>query len=269
MRLCLYLYKQKENIFMDTSTLLWDANTSELANGYKLIKKEYTCLICGMTYCTEEVYPVDNHFYTAEKMIQKHIEKEHGSMFDYMVHMNKSYTSLSENQKEVLVLMYKGASDAKIAKELSLSESTIRNYRFKFREKEKQAKIFLAIINSINNQTAISSGSQKDTNPLIEPHLGARQIDERYQITEKDIKQTLKSYMDEHGALNTFPAKEKKKIIILREIAKNFKQGEVYSEKEINRILKRIYDDYVLIRRYLIQYGFLDRNTDGTGYWVK
>lgn len=75
--------------------------------------------------------------------------------------------------------------------------------------------------------------------------------------------------MDENGALHTFPAKEKKKIIILREIATNFKSGEIYTEKEINRVLKRIYDDYVLIRRYLIEYGFLDRNTNGTGYWVK
>jgi len=79
----------------------------------------------------------------------------------------------------------------------------------------------------------------------------------------------LENYFDTTGALLNFPSKEKKKIIILREIAKNFKAQTEYSEKEINRILTRIYDDYVLIRRYLIQYGFLDRKNDGASYWVK
>lgn len=251
---------------MDTSTLLWDANTSELEKGYKKTENGYTCLVCGETYDTEEIYSVQTHLYTAEKMIKTHILEEHGSMFEYMINMNKSYTSLSENQSEVLSLMYQGYTDTEIAQKLSLTDSTIRNYRFKFREKEKQAKVFLAMMSSLRSHA--SSSSKNDTT-LIQPHLGATQIDERYQITEKDIKATIKNYMDEHGALHTFPAKEKKKIIVLREISKNFKQGEIYSEKEINRVLKRIYDDYVLIRRYLIQYGFLDRNKDGTRYWVK
>ncbi len=34
-------------------------------------------------------------------------------------------------------------------------------------------------------------------------------------------------------------------------------------------ILKPIYHDYVMIRRYLIEYGFLDRHRDGSAYWVK
>lgn len=254
---------------MDISTLFWDANTSELENGYKKTEHGYTCLICGTSYDCEEVYPIDAHFYTAEKMIKKHISTEHISMFHYMLHMNKSYTSLSENQKEVMLLMYQGYNDTDIAKKLNLSASTIRNYRFKFREKEKQAKVFLALMNSINNLSEKKEAGDHDSSSLIQPHRGATQIDERYQITEKDIKSTIKSYMDENGALHTFPAKEKKKIIILREIATNFKSGEIYTEKEINRVLKRIYDDYVLIRRYLIEYGFLDRNTNGTGYWVK
>ncbi|WP_374967568.1 DUF2087 domain-containing protein [Lysinibacillus sp. RS5] len=31
----------------------------------------------------------------------------------------------------------------------------------------------------------------------------------------------------------------------------------------------RKYSDYVSIRRYLIEYGFLDRSDDCTTYWVK
>ncbi|MBJ6950597.1 DUF2087 domain-containing protein, partial [Vibrio cholerae] len=29
------------------------------------------------------------------------------------------------------------------------------------------------------------------------------------------------------------------------------------------------YPDFVTLRRYLIEYGFLDRTDDGSQYWVK
>lgn len=75
--------------------------------------------------------------------------------------------------------------------------------------------------------------------------------------------------MDENKALKSYPAKEKKKIILLKEISKNFVEGKKYKEVEINRILKRIYEDNVSIRRDLINYGFLDRTKDCKEYWVK
>ncbi|OPX47274.1 hypothetical protein CLTHE_20490 [Clostridium thermobutyricum DSM 4928] len=75
--------------------------------------------------------------------------------------------------------------------------------------------------------------------------------------------------MNENGGIKTYPSKEKKKIIVLAEVAKNFKLGKKYSEKEINRVLKRIYDDYATIRRALIEYGFIERSKDCSSYWVK
>lgn len=56
---------------------------------------------------------------------------------------------------------------------------------------------------------------------------------------------------------------------ILWEIVKNFSTGRTYTEKEINRVLKRIFEDYATIRRALIDYGFIDRSNDCTKYWVK
>lgn len=75
--------------------------------------------------------------------------------------------------------------------------------------------------------------------------------------------------MDEHGAIKTYPAKEKKKIIVLSEVIKNFVKGRQYTEKELNRILERIYEDFATIRRALIEYGFIERSNDCTTYWVK
>ncbi|MCI1580038.1 MAG: DUF2087 domain-containing protein, partial [Clostridium beijerinckii] len=72
-----------------------------------------------------------------------------------------------------------------------------------------------------------------------------------------------------NGGLKSYPAREKKKIIVLEEISRNFSKGKQYSEKEINRILKRVYEDYVTIRRALIEYGFIERKKDGSSYWIK
>ncbi|SHH64465.1 DUF2087 domain-containing protein [Caloranaerobacter azorensis] len=56
------------------------------------------------------------------------------------------------------------------------------------------------------------------------------------------------------------------KIIVLEEIVKNFSKGKIYLEKEINRVLKRIYEDYAIIRRALIKYGFIERTNDCNSY---
>lgn len=39
--------------------------------------------------------------------------------------------------------------------------------------------------------------------------------------------------------------------------------------KEFNEIIKTAYYDYVTVRRFLIEYGFLDRKPDGSQYWLK
>lgn len=37
---------------------------------------------------------------------------------------------------------------------------------------------------------------------------------------------------------------------------------------EVNEILRPVYDDFVLLRRYLIDYKFLTREKDGSCYYV-
>lgn len=56
---------------------------------------------------------------------------------------------------------------------------------------------------------------------------------------------------------------------MLKHILKNFKNEEQYTEKQVNLIIKRIYDDYATVRRALIEYGFMDRRDDCSAYWVK
>ena len=85
--------------------------------------------------------------------------------------------------------------------------------------------------------------------------------------TRQEREKALKTYMNADGSLKQIPAREKKKIIILREIMKRFEPGREYTEKEVNRILKETYaEDFPSIRRALIEYGFMDRTDDCSAY---
>ncbi len=74
---------------------------------------------------------------TSKKRMSYHIQEDHDGVFNYLLNLNKKFTGLTENQREVLTCFYANKSDKETAQELSLTDSTIRNYRFKLREKEK------------------------------------------------------------------------------------------------------------------------------------
>lgn len=99
---------------------------------------------------------------------------------------------------------------------------------------------------------------------LLEVHDHAAQVDERYVATSEDEEQVLKTMTlsIDPLKLKQIPAKEKKKIIILRKICEFLEPHQVYSEEEINVFLKQIFEDFVSLRRYLIEYGFLHRTKD-------
>ncbi|MBS4191610.1 DUF2087 domain-containing protein [Bacillus sp. FJAT-49705] len=64
------------------------------------------------------------------------------------------------------------------------------------------------------------------------------------------------------------PSKEKRKVIILLELIKKFEEGNFYSEKEVNKIIKSFYGDFAILRRYLVDYHLLEISEDCTMYWV-
>lgn len=248
---------------MINNDLFWNASIYDLKKGYSYdeINDSYICLICGDKLENGIIHNYNDKLITSKKRMQHHINEVHGGIFNFLLNLNKKYTGLTDNQKEVLECFYKNMNDKETSKELHISESTIRNYRFKLREREKQAKIFSVLMELASNNS--------NDNKIIEPHKTATMIDDRYVITEEENRKITKRYFTEEGRLKDLPSKEKRKIIILRHIAENFKPNYRYKETEINRILKRIYDDHAIIRRYLIEYGFLDRANDCSSYWVK
>ena len=73
-------------------------------------------------------------------------------------------------------------------------------------------------------------------------------------------------YFKDNRLVN-FPSKNNKKYMLMEYISKNFIKKGNYTEKEINEILKNIFDDYALLRRYLVDYKFLNRTKDCSKYW--
>lgn len=248
--------------------LFWDATIEEVKSGFIEKSESYKCIICEEEFTKGRIYEIESNLYDAKKATKMHIFSSHGSTLEYLLQMNNSFTGISEVQRELLLLIASGLTDKEIATKLGVAQSTIRNHRFKLREKEKQSRLFLAMME------LISTGTKKKINilekeSLCDAHKTATTLDDRYNITDKERESTIKNHMDESGAIKSFPAKEKKKIILLSEVVKNFSVGKKYSEKEINRVLKRIYEDNATLRRALIEYGFIERSNDCSSYWVK
>lgn len=254
---------------MDISEVFWNSSIEDIKRGYVYDEKKgiYICIICGESFEKGVIYKDADNLYEAEKYMKLHIVKKHGSVFEYLINMNKVYTGLTDIQSEYLAYYKNNFSDKEISEKMGGSQSTIRNYRFKLREKEKQAKVFLAIMDIVNNEKETFKQDKKEE--LITVHKSANMTDERFAITENEEDKIIKNYFHKTGHLKEFPSKEKKKIAVLRHILKSFKRGEKYNEKQVNLILKRMYDDYVSIRRALIEYGFMDRKDDCSQYWVK
>lgn len=250
---------------MNLSAMFWNASLDELKAGYVEQEYEYICLLCGKKLEKGIVYQEKDTHFEAERYMRIHIEKEHGSVFEYLIELDKKLTGLTDHQSNLLGLFYQGKSDEEIQKELGIgSTSTIRNHRYTLKQKERQSKVFLTMMELLEEK-------DKHAPTFLEIHSTATMVDDRYNITQKEKEKALKKYFPEglDGKLSTFHMKEKYKLIILQEIVKRFQRDRTYKEVEVNQTLKKVYDDHVTLRRYLIEYGFLDRKADGSEYWVK
>jgi hypothetical protein len=250
---------------MDISKLFWNSSIDDICKGYIYDKtsENYICLICGEEFTRGLIFKEDGVLMEAEMAVKIHISKSHVSVFKYLLTLDKKYTGLSEVQSKIFEYFYEGYSDKDIVKiEGEGSESNIRNHRFKLREKEKQSKTFLALM------TLLSKNENNDNNKkLVEIHRRATMVDERYAITEKERENVIKNCIKNDKIVN-IPRSEKKKIIILKYLSQKFQHNKKYTETEVNETIKQMHEDFAALRRYLIQYGFMDREDNGSSYWL-
>ncbi len=225
----------------------------------------YHCMLCEEGFEEGEIFKIGERYYDALRAVHLHVEQAHGGVFRHLLESDSKYNTITEKQKELLGLIHKGLSDQAISQKLGVTASTVRHQRFSFREKAKQAKLYLSLYE------LATEGSSSEEDALIPIHEGANMIDDRYVITKEEREKILSAVFISLSPLKLkiFSAKEKKKIVILQKIMEQFEKGKIYKEKEVNQILKDIYDDFPTIRRYLIEYGFMERSKDCSDYWVK
>jgi len=239
---------------------------SEIKKGYRFDQEAdaYICNYCKKAFQMGQVFSIGGNFYLPEHAAVKHIEVEHGGNVMQLINSDTKYNTLTNNQKELLSLFYSGMSDSEIAKKLGVSASTIRHQKFTFREKSKQSKLYLAVFENIFEDRTANEGA------IVPIHDHAIYYDDRYVITEQEKAHVLVTFFESLNPLKLkiFSPKEKNKVVILTKISDQFELGKSYTEKEVNQILKPIYNDYITIRRYLIMYGFMDRTKDGSSYWL-
>lgn len=251
---------------MSEKTLL-EADFEEIKKGYSFDsdKGVYKCLICGEVFQCGEIFPINGRYFDAYRAIVLHINEKHGSLLNILLDIDKKYTGITDNQRGLLTDFSEGLSDNDIAKKNQISPATVRHQRFMFREKAKQARIYLAIFELV--EKASKKGANED---FVKLHSGATMVDDRYIVTNSEQDQIIETYFDnlEPLKLKAFPTKEKRKIVVLRKISTLFKPGKKYSELEINNCLREVYEDIATIRRYLIEYGFMNRTRDCKEYWL-
>jgi hypothetical protein len=91
-----------------------------------------------------------------------------------------------------------------------------------------------------------------------------------FDYNENEKQAVLEKYFSDSKTLNliAFPKKQKQKFLCLLWIITLFEKDRTYTEKEVNSLLKEVHPDFVMIRRYLIDYKLLTREKDCSKYWV-
>jgi hypothetical protein len=242
-----------------------DYDLSNTINGFRYDagKRSFCCLYCDTCFEDGLIYPVNEVNAAAEKAAAIHVAQSHGGPFTAL--MKKDSAGLPDVQKKVLQLLYEGKADSEIAQTLGgKSTSTVRNHRFALRKREAEARSFLALMRLLDEK-------RPDTPRFIQYPKEVAAQDDRAKVTEKEAAVMESRYLQElpEGGvvLTGWPKKQKDKLVLLRRIAGLFQEGRRYTEKEVNAILSPVWSDHVTIRRYLIEYGFLNRKNDCSEYW--
>lgn len=68
-----------------------------------------------------------------------------------------------------------------------------------------------------------------------------------------------------------YPSKRKRQQLALSYLASKFEADREYTEKEVNALLKQwhTFSDWAMLRRDLVDAGFLNRDKNGGLYWLE
>lgn len=100
--------------------------------------------------------------------------------------------------------------------------------------------------------------------------LGAEALPQLAAHTDADAfdRKVLATFVAEDGTFRRIPAQRKKFLVLVRRTLEAFEAGQTYTEREMNEILSRFHEDTALLRRALVDEGFMRREGGGGRYWL-
>ncbi|ARK20213.1 DUF2087 domain-containing protein [Sporosarcina sp. P26b] len=250
---------------MEIIETFWEASLDELKQGYIESNTSYDCLLCGKQMEKGVIYPYENALYEAERFMHVHIEHSHQSVFAYLLELDKKWSGITDHQGDLLRLFYQGKSDKDIQEELEIgSATTVRHHRFALKEKERQAKVFLAMMELLRER-------EQYVPAFIPPHKASQLFHDDHSVAEEEQQAILRTFFPDgmDGQLKEMPATEKQRRIIVQEISKRFDGDISYSKHEVNDLLSTIHEDFITLRNYLTEYGYFGQTRNGNQYWLK
>ena len=80
----------------------------------------------------------------------------------------------------------------------------------------------------------------------------------------------VNNFLDKNGLLKLYPTKRNKQVQILKYLITFFEPKKIYTESEVNKCLNNlsVLNDSCLLRRELIDIGYLERSKDGKAYFL-
>ena len=90
-------------------------------------------------------------------------------------------------------------------------------------------------------------------------------------MNRASLPRELRPFVDEDGRLRQWPTKQKTQRLAAAFLAARFEPGRVYNEPQVNELLLgwHTFGDWALLRRVLFDWGYLDRESDGSRYWLR
>jgi len=276
---------------MNTENIIEQSTIEDVKRGYMITKGtsrapgRLACMYCNAQFERGIVYPQNSQLMDAERAASAHVQQAHGGPFTALLSLGKKVTGLSDLQTEMLSLLYAGYSDTDIARKSGgKAESTIRNHRFQLRKRTREAMILCTLMDLLDEQ---NRQRQQRTEEFYQFSTPLTVDDDRVIVTKAEAQKIITKYIqfsdqavqtkgseaigpEELAAgaltLQRWPKKQKEKLVVLDVIARLFKADREYTEQEVNELLAGVYNDYVTLRRYLIDYGLLQRQPGGGAY---
>ncbi len=165
--------------------------------------------------------------------------------------------SSAERLRVIGVLVRGKATQAEIAEQLHLPVRDVF-----------QHLSFLVQVGAVRETDGVYDVDEKAIESLARGQFeGKRPTFEAKAEKQDDVRKVLKNYLNADGSLKQIPPMGNKLLIILNFIVDAFAFDTNYTEKEVNTILRRFHIDTAALRRYLVDYKFMARESDGTRYW--